>query len=99
MEKLQRFLKNKYYLAAVLFAIWMLFFDYNDLITQVKRKRLLNQINSDIEYYRQEIDHIKKDLQELTTNKEQLEKFAREKYLMKKENEDIFLIINEEDKP
>lgn len=98
LERIKYILKNKYYLTSILFLIWMLFLDRNDIITQVRHMVSLRGINQDKEYYREEIEKINKDLRELTSNKEQLEKFARENYLMKKEGEDIFIIVKEEEK-
>lgn len=98
LERIKYILKNKYYLTSILFLIWMLFLDRNDIVTQVRHMVSLRGINQDKEYYREEIEKINKDLRELTSNKEQLEKFARENYLMKKEGEDIFIIVKEEEK-
>lgn len=98
MERIKYVLKNKYYLTSILFLIWMLFLDRNDIITQVRHVIGLNRINQDKEYYREEIEKINNDLRELKSNKKQLEKFARENYLMKKDNEDIFIIVKEEEK-
>ncbi|HEY9561657.1 MAG TPA: septum formation initiator family protein [Anseongella sp.] len=98
LERIKYILKNKYYLTFLLFLIWMLFLDRNDIITQVQHVVGLNRINQDKEYYQEEIKKINNDLHELKSNKKQLEKFARENYLMKKENEDIFIIVKEEEK-
>lgn len=98
LERIKYILKNKYYLISILFLIWMFFLDRNDIITQVRHVVRLNGISQDREYYQKEIDKINKDLQELNSNKKQLEKFARENYLMKKDNEDIFIIVKEEER-
>lgn len=98
LERIKYILKNKYYLTTILFLVWMLFLDRNDIITQVRHVVGLNRINHDREYYKEEIEKINNDLQELSSNKEQLEKFARENYLMKRDNEDIFIIVKEEEK-
>lgn len=97
LAKLLPILKNKYYLAGIIFVLWVGFFDRNDLITQYKYRRDLNNLKRDKEYYQEEIIKTKADLKELTTNQRQLEKFAREKYLMKKENEDIFILVPEDE--
>jgi len=76
----------------------MLFFDRNDLISQYEYRSEVNKLEEEKEFYIKETAQVKKDLEELTTNKERLEKFAREKYLMKKENEDVFVIIPEKKK-
>src|SRR3546814_9680418 len=95
LERIKYILKNKYYLTFLLFLIWILFLDRNDIITPVQHVVGLNRINQDKEYYQEEIKKINNDLHELKSNKKQLEKFAREKYLMNKENEDIFIIVKD----
>lgn len=94
-DKVPTFLKNKYAITAIVFAVWMIFFDQHDLISQFQLQGELNQYEEDKEYYRQEIEKTENDLNELLTNEENLEKFAREKYLMKKENEEVFVIVEE----
>lgn len=73
----------------------MLFFDRNDLMSQYDYHTQVKKLEEEKEFYIKETEQVKKDLNELTTNREKLEKFAREKYLMKKENEDIYVIIQE----
>jgi cell division protein FtsB len=87
------YLKNKYALALAGFIIWITFFSQYNLMDQVKMSKNINQLKQEKEYY---IDQIKLDstrLYELTTNNENLEKFAREQYYMKKANEDIFVVV------
>ena len=95
MSRFLNTLSNKYFLATVAFIVWMMFFDRNDLMQQYEYRTQLNSLKSDKEFYTKEIAQIKKDLTELTTNREKLQKFAREKYLMKKDNEDVYIIIDE----
>ena len=76
----------------------MLFFDRNDLLSQYEYRTQLNKLKEEKEFYTRETERVKKDLDELTTNRERLEKFAREKYLMKKDNEDVYVIIKEKEK-
>ena len=98
MNRLINLLKNKYFLSAVAFTAWMLFFDRNDLMSQYDYRTEVNKLQAEKEFYISETEKAKRDLDELSTNREKLEKFAREKYLMKKENEDVFVIIKEEPK-
>lgn len=93
--KVPSFLKNKYALTSILFAFWMLFFDQHDFISQLQLQSELKQYQEDKEYYRKRITETEQDLNELLTNEDNLEKFAREKYLMKKDNEDVFVIVEE----
>jgi cell division protein FtsB len=89
-------LKNKYLICGLAFLTWMLFFDRNDLMSQYEYRQQLNALEAERDFYIAESAKTVKDLNELTTDRDKLEKFAREKYLMKKENEDVFVIIKEE---
>ncbi len=84
--------RNFYVVTGLCFLVWMTFLDSNDLISRVKMGAKLRALEREKEYYQEKITEVEKDRQELTTNRELLEKFAREKYLMKKETEDIFII-------
>lgn len=86
-------IKNKYFLTIIALVVWLLFFDKNDFFTQNETVQKLNKLKGDQAYYISEIEKNKIDLQELKTNKESLEIFAREKYLMKKDNEDVFVFV------
>lgn len=83
---------NKYVIVIVGFLVFVTFFDSHNLIQRWKMNKKLKDLQNEIEYYQQEIKTNKMTIEELQTNDEYLEKFAREKYLMKKENEDIFII-------
>ena len=86
-------IKNKYLLALTVFSVWLVFFDNNNLIVRRRLLRETRQLKNDSEYYRQRIIADSTRLSELMKDSESLEKFAREQYLMKKDNEDIFVII------
>ena len=94
MKKIILYLKNKYAISALVFLVWMLFFDRNDVISQYTYKSKLNKLKNDEKYFTLEIEKIKKDMNELMSNPKSLEKFAREKYLMKKDDEEIFVFIS-----
>jgi cell division protein FtsB len=96
MNRFILLIKNKYFLASLAFLIWMLFFDRNDLLSQYEYQSQLNKLQEEKEFYQKETELVKKDLEELTTDMKKLEKFAREKYLMKKDDEDVFVIVKEE---
>ncbi len=91
-------IRNKYFITGLAFLTWMLFFDRNDLMSQYEYRTQLNKLQAEKEFYLKESEKAVKDLNELSTDKTKLEKFAREKYLMKKENEDVFVIITKEPK-
>ncbi len=89
-------LKNKYFLTVIVFLIWIILFDNNNLIDRYHYMKNLRQLERDKEYYQERIEEDNRKLNELKTSDENLEKFAREQYLMKKDNEDIFVIVDEE---
>jgi cell division protein FtsB len=89
----KEFIFNRYFITAFGFFIWILFFDKNDLISQYKMRSELRKLKREKEFFLKEIERDSKNLWELHTNPQTLEKFAREKYLMKKDNEDIFYIV------
>ena len=87
--------KNRYFIISALFIIWMLFIDKNSLIVQMKIKDELNAVKAQKEYYIKEIKMMQEESRRLDTDFEYLEKLARERYLMKRDNEEIFLFIEE----
>lgn len=95
MHKVIHIIKNKYAIASLAFVIWMLFFDRNDISSQYHYQSQLNELQKEKEFYTQETEKVEKDLEELTTDRKKLQKFAREKYYMKKDNEDVYVIIHE----
>lgn len=92
------FLKNKFVIATIAFLAWLIFFDGNDFFTQYSYRKQLNELKKEKEYYSVEIGKNRDKLNSLISDKKNLEKFAREKYLMKKDNEDIFVILEKEEK-
>ncbi len=86
------FVFNKYFLACSLFIGWMLFFDRNDYFTQMERIKNLQQIEQSKDYFAQKIAEGKKFSRDMRSNVDAVEKFVREKYLMKRDNEDLFLV-------
>ena len=87
-------LKNKYVLTSLVFLLWLLLFDQNNLSERRKNTNEYNQLLEEKEYYQKKIEEDKKRIEELKTNNDNLEKFAREQYLMKKDNEDIFIVVD-----
>ena len=79
---------------STIFVVWVLFFDSNDFISQYKDSSKLRQLGKDKQYYIDEINKTKADLDEILGTTEKIEKFAREKYLMKKDNEDVFVVVD-----
>lgn len=92
LKRLPPIFKNFYFITGFSFLIWMIFIDSNDLISRYQMGAKLRALQGEKTYYEEKIVEVEKDRKELMTNKELLEKFAREKYLMKKETEDVFII-------
>jgi len=92
-RRLPRFVKSFYSLLGFGFMLWMLCFDSEDLITQYRLRRKLKSLEEEKAYYVEKIEEVKKDRMELMSDKALLEKFAREKYLMKKPIEDLYVVV------
>lgn len=92
MKHVRYIITNKYLITGIAFAVWMMFFDRNDLPLQIRRIRDLNKIERNEKNMAIQIANTQKELELLKTNPETLEKYAREKYLMKKDNEDLYIV-------
>jgi cell division protein DivIC len=93
IEKIPPFLRNKYILTTIIFILWLLLLDSNNLISRYKEMKNLKKLKSDREFYVKRIDEDKRKLYELKTDNRNLEKFAREQYRMKKPDEDLYIIL------
>ncbi|HPG73631.1 MAG TPA: hypothetical protein PLM49_05015, partial [Bacteroidales bacterium] len=91
-----RLIRNKYLFSIVFFVVWISVFDTYNLIDRSVKISELRRLRVEREFFRKEIDEYNRQISELFSDKKKLEKFAREQYLMKNENEDIFIIINSE---
>ena len=87
-----KFLRNKFFLTTTAFVVWMLFFDRNDIFTQIARKSELREMKQSSAFYKKQIAENQAFSKDLQYNAQAIEKFAREKYLMKRDNEDLFII-------
>ncbi len=94
---IRKILLNKYFYTGLAFLVWMSFFDQDNFIEQYRLSQTLKDLRSKKEYYLREIAKNKQKIKLLETDSAYLEKFAREKYYMKKDNEEIFVIIKAED--
>ncbi len=94
--KIPSILKNKYFLVAFAAIVWLVFLDDNNFFYQLRLRKQLRELKKEKTYYQNEITKDSLSIKDLKENPYALEKFAREKYLMKKEGEDVFL-IDEED--
>ncbi len=87
--------KSFYFIVGVGFLVWMFFFDASDLLTQYRVTSTKNELIAEKEYYFQKIIEVKQERKELLSNPTLLEKFARERYLMKRPSEDVYIVIDE----
>ncbi|HTN07122.1 FtsB family cell division protein [Agriterribacter sp.] len=92
IKQIPAWLKNKYSLTLLVFVVWLVFFDHNDLFVQMERTGELRQLEKGKAYYTEQIEAMRKELAELDNDPASLEKAAREKYLMKRDSEDVFII-------
>ena len=93
IDKIPPAFRNKYILTVIIFIIWLTLFDSNNLISRYKEMRELHKLKADREYYINRIEVDKRKLHELKTDNNNLEKFAREQYRMKKPDEDLYIIL------
>ena len=93
IEKIPPAFRNKYILTIIIFVIWLILFDSNNLISRYKELNELHKLKKEREYFSKRIEADRKKLHELKTDNENLEKFAREQYRMKKPDEDLYIIM------
>ena len=94
LSVLPSWIRNKYFLTAAAFIIWMIFFDRNDIPYQLKRINELKQLEKSEKNMDAQINDTRKELELLKSNPSTLEKYAREKFMMKRDNEDLFILNN-----
>jgi cell division protein FtsB len=94
-EIIQPLFRNKYFVTALIFTVWIGIFDENNLIERYRLARRIKEYEKEKQHYIEEIEQNNRKLQELKSNSENLEKFAREEYLMKKKNEVIFVVVED----
>jgi cell division protein DivIC len=102
MKKLSSifFVKYRFYIISTLIlAVWLIFFDRSNLIKQFDMALELRYLQAQRDFFKQELENIKQEEKEVLGSYTSLEKYAREKYLMKKEGETVFVLVDENDKP
>ena len=92
MERFLLLIRNKYFLAAIAFLIWMCFFDRYDISTQISYQQEKNKLEEEKAFYETEITRIEKALKDVQYNPNEIQRVARERYKMKKDNVDIYVI-------
>lgn len=95
MARYLKYTKNFYFVFTVLFILWMVFIDSNDIVSQYTLRTKLKDLEKQKEFYQERKDKVKAEGEELMNDAELLERFAREKYLMKRKSEDLYVIIEE----
>jgi cell division protein DivIC len=93
-EKFPKIFRNRYLLTLIIFTIWMLFLDSHNLVGRFRELKNLRDLKKQQEYYTNKIVTEKERLRELKTDNNNLEKFAREQYRMKKPDEDLYIILS-----
>jgi len=88
--------KNRYFIVFVVLAAWLTFFDQNNFVLQYKLRKQITALEVEKAFYEAVIVKLKEQKKQLSTDEEMLEKFAREQYLMKKKDEVLFLLNEEE---
>jgi cell division protein FtsB len=93
IEKIPPSFRNKYFLTTTVFLLWIVLLDSNNLVARIREMHELRNLRSEKEYYTKKIEVDKKKLRELKTDNDNLEKFAREQYHMKKADEDLYIVL------
>lgn len=88
--------RNKYFLASLLFLVWIIFFDENSFVTHRENKQRLEELIQQKDYYKKKIAEDDQKLEDLKAGTQELEKFAREQYYMSKPDEDVFIVVEED---
>ena len=94
ISKLFKILVNKYTVTLLLFGIWIVFFDNSSILNRMKNREKLNNLRKEKHFYLEQIRRDSILAQKLVSDTLELETFARENYLMKKDKEDVFLVID-----
>lgn len=92
LKKIPKVFLNKYFIAFAIFLVWILFFDKFNLLSRWETNRRVNKLENEIQYFKNEIDANNTKVIEMQSDEKTLEKYAREKYYLKKDSEDIFII-------
>lgn len=91
--KIPSFLRNKYLLTITIFVVWILLLDANNIIERYRQISEIRKLKAEREYYIKKIEEDRRKLNELKTDNDNLEKFAREQYKMKRKDEDLYIVL------
>ncbi len=96
MERIINTIRNKYLIAGVAFIVWMCFFDRYDFATQFSFQKEKTKLEEEKAYYTTEIENIEKSIKDVQYNPSEIQRIAREKYKMKKDHEDVYIVTEVE---
>lgn len=97
MERFINTIRNQYLIAGVAFLVWMCFFDRYDIATQYNFQTEKTKLEQEKEYYTNEIESISQSIKDVQYNQSEIQRIAREKYKMKKDQEDVYIITEIDD--
>ncbi len=96
MPYIRKIVWNKYFLTVLIFTVLVIFFGENSLRSRWSTGRNIKSLNKEIQFYEEEIESNKQKMNDMQSGDESLERYAREKYYLKKDSEDIFIIKENE---
>ena len=96
MKFFKRYIHNWFFYTGLLFVVWISFFDKNSMIEQSKLNATLKDLDTREQFYQSELEKASSEIHAYENDTTLLEKFAREKYYMKKDNEEVFVIVRDE---
>ena len=88
--------KHFFVIVSAVFVLWMLLFDTNNVWQQLKKRNAVKETKEKVDYYKQEIEVLREKSKFISEDEEELERYAREQFYMKKPTEDVFVIVPEE---
>jgi len=88
--------KHFFVIVSAVFVLWMLLFDTNNVWQQLKKRNAVKETKKKVDYYKQEIEVLREKSKFISEDEEELERYAREQFYMKKPTEDVFVIVPEE---
>jgi len=97
LKKIFKIARNKYVIVTLVAIVWIVFFDDHNLLSQVKTKKEVNSLEQKKEYYQEEISNDSEMLHRIRTDTAFIQAYGREEYLMKKDGEEIFLIVRSDE--
>lgn len=92
MERFLTLIRNKYLIAGLAFVVWICFFDRYDISTQVAYQQEKHKLEVEKAFYETEIEQMEKSIKNAQYNPSEIQRIARERYKMKKDNEDVYVI-------